>query len=485
MAHRTVRVVSSATLLVLCGVACNEGTTGPIEPTPFQLTLEPERQWSGGEVRLHAALFDSVTLAPLPPDSTGIPRWENLTVRLSNDTLAVQRIDDTTLVATLPNVFAGTYELDVMIPEGAGRTASTFLDVYGAHGPMYASEITFGENYRITEAIPWPLGHLLSYNAARQAVVLVNLVDGTVEQPTGLAYTAYRGWLDGMFAPGVSCRPHHAVLDLGDTTAFPRTWRLAPDLQRFQPTACADSVAWSTRLNYTVAELPGGRCPGLHDVTRGTLTGTARIVNQDRTALVPESGGLYQAGFRISPSGDRVALLVARGRSNCSCALDGWPVFTGAAEVAHTVPDYAQVPAAAFSPDGDTLYVVADLSFDPEQPALPESAGPWVLDVRSASTGTLLGRREIAPVGLVYDLLVDPVFPRLYIAAREGTSALDHVLLIIERGTLREVGHIRYRAWAATVGMLVHGGATGSMFLALGNATWDGGIGIARFDVMP
>lgn len=473
-------------LAATCGLACNTPPTGPIVPTPFQLTVVPKRQWSGGAIELRAALFDSIILEPLPPDTTGIPWWENLIVRLADDTLAVQRVDDTTLVATLPSVFAGSYELNVMIDDdGAGRTASTVLDVYGAHGPMYASEITFRENYRITEAIPWPPGRLLSYNAARQAVVLVHLVDGAVEQPTGLAYATYRDWLDGMFAPGVSYQPSYAVLDLGDTTAFPRTWRLEPGLQELQPTACADSAAWSTRLNYTVAELPSSRCLGLHHVTRGTLTGTARIVNQDRTELVSPSGGLYQGGFRISPDGERVALLAARGRSNCSCILDGWPVFTGDAQVAYSVPDYAQVPAAAFSLDGDTLYVVADLNFDPEYPTLPESAGPWVLDVRSAEAGALLRRQEIAEVALVYDVLVDPVVPRLYVAAREASSSLGYLLLIIDRGTLTEVGRVRYGAWLATTGMLVHGGTTGSLYFALGNSTWDGGIGISRFDLMP
>ncbi len=47
------RPMRAAAVLVICGVARNDGASGPIAPTPFQLTVEPERQWSGGEIRLH------------------------------------------------------------------------------------------------------------------------------------------------------------------------------------------------------------------------------------------------------------------------------------------------------------------------------------------------------------------------------------------------------------------------------------------------
>jgi len=476
--------VSTAAALAILGAACNDAASGPVAPTPFQLTVVPERQWSGGEIQLRAAVFDSVTLVPLPPDSTGIPRWANLTVRLGDDTLAVRRADDTTLVATLPDGFTGTYELRVTIQQGANYTASAELDMYGAHGPIYPSEITWADNYRITEAIPWPPGRLLTYFHQLEPVVIVDLADGTVEPPSGLSLTAGQPEVMGMLAPGVSYRAHHAVLDLGDTVSPPRTWQFEPELQPLEPTACAVPGARRPELNYSVAELPEGRCLGLQDVTLRIQGGTARVVNQDGTELVPESPGLYEAGFRIAPGGERVVLLAGRGRSTCFCALDGWTVFDGAAEVAYTISDYAQVPAAAFSPGGDTLYVVADLNFDPEYPSIPESTGPWVLDVRSAATGALLRRQELTGITSVYDVLADPVFPRLYVAAR-ADSAPDVALLIIDRGTFAEVGRIRTHIWVSTVGMLVHGGTTGGVFLAVGDAGWDLGISIVRFDLMP
>lgn len=53
LAMRPVLAMRTAAVLMTCGVACNNGASGPIAPTPFQLTVEPERQWSGGEIRLH------------------------------------------------------------------------------------------------------------------------------------------------------------------------------------------------------------------------------------------------------------------------------------------------------------------------------------------------------------------------------------------------------------------------------------------------
>jgi len=478
----TIPMATALAAVMSCvAAACNEATSGPVAPTPFQLAVVPERQWSGGEIQLRAAVFDSVTLVSLPPDTTGVPRWENLTVRLGDDTLAVRRADDTTLVATLPDVFTGTYDLEVLLHADRDRVASTDLDVYGAHGPIYSAEITWEYSYRITEAIPWPPGRLLTYFHQLEPVVFVNLADGTVQEPPGLALTTDQPEIADMLAPGVSYRAHHAVLDLGDTVSPPRTWQFEPQMRPLEPTRCAVAGRLGPGLYYSVAELPDRRCLSRQDAAR---YGAARVVNQDGAELVPASPGLYGAAFRIAPGGDRVALLAGRGRSACFCVLDGWTVFSGTGEIAYSIPDYAQVPAAAFSPDGDTLYVVADLDFDPQYPSLPGSSGPWVLDIRNAATGTLLERQELTGIAFAYDVLADPVFPRLYLAARDA-SRREAALLIVDRGTFTEVGRVRSHVWAGGAGMLVHGGSTGSVFLAVGGAEWDGGLSILRFDLMP
>jgi hypothetical protein len=82
-------------------------------------------------------------------------------------------------------------------------------------------------------------------------------------------------------------------------------------------------------------------------------------------------------------------------------------------------------------------------------------------------------------------VLADPIFPRLYVAARSAGRGVDATLLILNRGTFAEVGRVRLKYWLPPVGMLVHGGSTGSLFLAAGDAGWDSGISILRFDLMP
>ncbi len=427
---------------------------------------------------LHAAVFDSVTLVPEPADSTGAAGWENLVVRLGGDTLTVRRLHDTTLVAALPHIFSGTYEIEVFIASGSGRVASAPLDIYGLHEPSYWAEISFRENYRITEAIPWPPGNLISYNEARQAVVVVGLLDGSVNPLPGLHYRSLRVWLQGMLAPGVSYRAGHAVLDLGDTTTPPCTWDIP--LQPLEPTACADTAAWRTRNLYSVAELPEEHCLGVHEVWRVG----ARVLNDKHEELVPADAALLQADFRLAPDGSRAVLLAARSRSNCRCALAGWPVFSGVAQVQYAIADYAQVPGAAFSPDGLTLYVAGDLNFEPDQFVYEDSDGPWVLDARHAADGGLIQRRELAQLRLVYDVLPDPLFPRVYVAGRDY-STRNGVVLVLDRATFEEVGRIRLGWLHRPVGMLVHGGSTGSLFLALGNAGADGELKVVRFDIMP
>ena len=130
----------------------------------------------------------------------------------------------------------------------------------------------------------------------------------------------------------------------------------------------------------------------------------------------------------------------------------------------------------------DTLYVVGDLNFSPQWGEAPESYGPWVLDLRLASTGTQIHRQELTDVRFVNAILVDPVFPRLYISAI--LADWKGALLILDRRSLAEVGRIQFPR-ADYDGILVSGGSAGSLFLALGNAGWDSGISINQFDLMP
>jgi len=473
MAFRMVGVASSAVVLALCGGACNEGTTGPIAPTPFELSVEPRRQWSGGEVQLRAALFDSISLVPRLPDSTGIPQWENLLVRLGDDTLAARRLDDTTLVVELSAVLSGTYEIEATVGVRGDRAASVTVEVYGRRGQSYAADIDWRWT-RILEAAAWQPGRLLSYDNTRGAVVFVELRDGNARPIPGLSLQSRANG-----GPGPSYRAGHAVLDLGDTIAPPRSWEIEPVIAPRQHLACADPAVRPPGAFYAAAELPDQHCLGLHQVIGTTVT---RVYDQDDTDLLPPHAAWSRATFRMAPGGTYTVILAARSRSGCACVLPGWPVLDQAGHVAYTLADYAQVPAAAFSADGDTLYVVGDLNFSPQWGEAPESYGPWVLDLRLASTGTQIHRQELTDVRFVNAILVDPVFPRLYVSAI--LADWKGALLILDRTSLAEVGRIQFPR-ADYDGILVSGGSAGSLFLALGNAGWDSGISINQFDLMP
>jgi hypothetical protein len=175
-----------------------------------------------------------------------------------------------------------------------------------------------------------------------------------------------------------------------------------------------DSLDRSGVTRTAVWVKPGGWLLALHHwvdvISGGVFTATYRVEETN--------------GFRISPRGDRIVALTAY-------ASEGMLVFdTAGPSLAYVVESVTGLGGAAFSLEGDTLFLAGE-----------DQADQPILAALDASDGTVLD--SVAPEYWPWDLWLDPHGPWLVsvgVRQREDAWHVQRpVVEVIDRRNLRRV----------------------------------------------
>ena len=307
---------SPASLLVI--LACNDPSTGLPGGIP---TLTPTRQWSGGIVQLQGELFAS---GPAQFTITG-----------RDSTLYWDRVDDSTIAVTLPDMASDTVTLTYHSSEGQLELGK--IEVAGFRGVITTDQPIYSPVDR------WP------GSSGQQIIGVVPVDPGFGFQVAVLDPVSGQVTIDPRLTtddrlPGYSYRPGITLIPLSDSN-LTEAWQLHPVPTLIESLSSAISRPYELKpftlvSGYNFTESPGG-----------FLTS-------------PDSGATWSFDFRTfrsphhlyySPAGDRAAAGVGT-----SAALNdpGVPVFDLATgDTAYSITAIYSLGAAEFSPDGSLLYM--------------------------------------------------------------------------------------------------------------------------------
>jgi hypothetical protein len=447
----------SAGLAISFALACDGAVeTGPVA---IELTVEPQRQWSGEPImvrspQLVGARDEDVTIT-MPDQRTE----QDLAFLIDAD-----RIGGDALEFAVPPLYSGTHEAILHI-RGFQPAAFQF-DVVGHARPPRGLLGAHGEPWHV---LPLPPRHVLSAGASiflpgARDYLVVDLDTGEREIIPGLESPTDGQEVMKMYVPGPSYRgPNHAVFDPTPIDSVgAEVWQTSPTFAKVATLPCGFTVSATHQdREYTAAELAPGRCL--------VLSRWGRLEDETGTVLADDPG-LEYAEIRLAPGG-RWALPVTRrccafGTPELSIPL---PVISGSGIVAYTLPGYVEVPGADFSAEGDTLFVVGA-----KRPNGAEER-TWSLDVLDAATGDPI--RSVAFGSGVYlrAVLVDPVRPWLYVAGYGLNATPDHqlhwasnphvFLAVLDRATLTPLAVVPEAGGfsAAGDGWLMFGGSSGQI----------------------
>ena len=219
---RAIRILALGLVLA----ACHEAPSAQPEPLPF--ALGSADVWSGGEVTILSAAF--AQSAPLPA------------VLLDADTLSVRRSDDTTLIATLPDL-PGPHTIrvasPVVLPVAATLTLRGF--VAWRAGPLFSGRTAPG----VTPTTVFGNGP----NSLRRWDVSSDAVLDYPDTVHAVACTR-----------GVGSGPSPGQLVLNTGTCFGTRWMLwqvDPQLVWLDSAASTSSDRWVIALAQTRYVIPG------------------------------------------------------------------------------------------------------------------------------------------------------------------------------------------------------------------------------------
>jgi len=376
----------SGVLLVVS--ACREIPTAPVV---IDARLSSTELWSGGELRVTATSFKPPAALPV--------------IRLGAESLSVQRVDDSTVVARLPRI-AGSFEVRVMQGRGVALPGTVhlngFRDVY--EGPPFA-----GTAYQLLAGGP----PILIGNGDSGAA-LFNLTFNTVVRITpdsvhspdcgtqaGPTYMPGAWIFSGTSATG-ACLPA-------------RVWSLTPSLHLVDTVGgLANFESW-----YTYAQ------PGPH---RWVFDWNNYLYLYDCSGGAPCPGP-----FQRDRNGPWATILSPRADRFLLIPSDQTTVIYDAAsmDTAYVDSTFGGAGSAAFSLDGDTLYIEHTMN---------------VVALR-AGDGALLGQFSFDSLPITTNLYAlatvpDPVRPLLYVViqAYDTTASQWRMdLLAIDRSSWRLV----------------------------------------------
>ena len=337
--------------------------------------------WSGSELTVTSAGFATAGLVP--------------GVELDGHPLVVRRVDDTTVVATLPDS-PGQHMLRLVAPDVDRKAIALQLRGFDRRvaGPLISGRTEPGRDSRYlfgsgpTSLRRWNL-------VTNKAIDFADSVH---------AVSCTRG-----VGPGPNAG-ELALLTGGCATGRWMVWRTEP----LAP--LSDTTPDMT--DHFVAVLRTGRWIvltashfSLHACDAGSCTSDS----------IPGTAG---SDVVRSPLGDRAVLLA---QAIGDPQTPGVPVVDVAAgNIGYRIPALSAAQGAAFSPDGDTLYLAGD------------SAATFALVAVRASDGAgLISRRlDYAPCAVA----VDPSRPWLFVAGVVPTPSPPHSFLqVFDRWTMNSL----------------------------------------------
>ena len=392
-------VVRALAAVVWVLAACESASA----PQPLEARLTAADAWSGGDATLVSAAF-------VPPRALPV-------VRIGAETLAVRRINDSTIGAQLP-AGNGPRTLNVAAPGFVSLTAQVTLHGFRSSeiGPILSGSL---------ELIPGSTRVL----GAGTGLVEVDIRTGAV----GRTWPETVHSSDCAESVGPSVRPGHYVLwgkdSIGGRCTHPWVWRDSlATLERL------DSV-YATPGTWGMAEIgPGGSISGGDDALSISHCGSTGCAQQ---FYFNQGGGL--SGVSIAPSANRAVLHHYFGYLVDATTGDTLGRLPFGPPSASPQMWYYHLENATFSANEDTIYAVGNQGFYGSKLVLAASSNGGFIDSLPL------------PASYAVDVALDPVHPWVYVALLAGTTstALNPQLLIFERGTLRPIAVLRAPATEA------------------------------------
>jgi len=297
------------------------GCSDPAEPPLPAFSVSPTTQWSGGTITIRSSYFANRSVA--------------LLIVAGSDTVAYSTMDDSTATAQLPPGPSGPVTLRLV--RGTRRDSLATVQRVGYSVKRTVTPALYGELLATDSAgAPVVLGGTFTGTGNREPVVRLRVVPGTsqiltLRQPSNTQYGMAPSSIPGAFTVRDANDSIRLVTLLVDTPAI------------------IDSMhGWSTAFTRQVSLLRSGawlRTQSHYSYVSYDTGGSS--------ALVPTESpwAVY-----MSPRGDRTTLATVVGNA-------GVPVWDNATDsVAYRLP-FLSTEAAAFSTDGNTLFVVGGYQY--------------------------------------------------------------------------------------------------------------------------
>ena len=399
---------------------CQDPASAPI---PLTVTSEPAAQTAGGVITLTSQQFADITLVP-SSDTTLPNRWSNFAVIVGVDTAESWRVGPTQIAFRVPPVLTGTHDARIEV-QGYDRAQVSFFAV-GLAFPLYwgglnpytdvSSGTVFpGRGLLVAEGSHWPgftAGYGLMDVQAQSLRMYPELRDAATRRVQ-------------MTVPGPSYRANHFVFDLSPPGAAAATvWRADP-WTPVDTIPCSDS-----RGSYTAVEMSSSVCLSLRF---GVLVRNG--VDTIASTFFPAA--LHD--FRLAPGGKWAVVRTELGVRQLADPTMAWPVLDRGGNIAYTIDTLLHVTGAAFSNDGDTLYLTASVR---DTTAQNYVEGRFSVVALETATGRILASRSFPSTRALQDVTLDPVRPLLYVGGAQTENRPDlltghrQYLTVLDRATL-------------------------------------------------
>lgn len=376
----------------LVATACSD----PAEPPLPGFSVSPATQWSGGGVTVRSSYFSNRTQAPI--------------IVADGDTLPLTAVDDSTVTTLVPQgpsgpvVFAlarGTRTDSLGTVARVGYSGSRTVNFPTLDGLLVAAD---------SAGAPEVFGAIsTTLTGYRAQVARLKVVPGVsqlldLRQPDKMEYGMAPSITPGVFA----------VRDSTDTL---RMARLVDDV----PTVTG-TVPWvGTGTSRQVSLLSTG-------IWLLTFSHFTRTRTEADSSIIVEVASESPYRVFLSPRGDRTTLATV-----VTGVEGGIPVFDNATGTVAYRLSFRDIRAAAFSPDGATMYVAGGQQYSPDS----------LLAVDAAS-GTVQVPRLRLPLGLyAMGLAYRPTGDQLLVGATDTYhpgAPTNLYLLVYRASTLELIG---------------------------------------------
>ena len=341
------RAILRALVVASILAACSD----PAEPALPGFSITPATQWSGGNLTIRSQYFI---------DYSGV-----LIIVAGSDTLAALSLaNDSTLIAQLPPGPSGPVTLTLV--RGTRRDSLATIDRVGFSGKRTVTPALYGELLATDSAgAPFVLGGAFTGSADREPIVRLRVVPGTSQQLTLRQPSNTQYGLAPSIVPGT-----FTVRDATDSIRLATLLVDAP--------AIIDSMhGWGTGFTRQVSLLK----PGAWLRTQSHFS----YVSFDTGGATPNVATESPWAVYMSPRGDRTTLATVVPET----AGNGVPVWDNATGLVAYVLPLLSTEAAAFTTNGNTLYVVGGYQY-----------GADTLIAVNATTGALVHPKLKLPNGM-------------------------------------------------------------------------------------